>query len=148
MVDKETQIKVLLSGKALDFACETLGVKDMRTRKYVEVFTVSPEEVYEYTTIHGIPHSDSTGKNSLAEDFHYYEEEGKWYTFFRERGHIFDEKCFDDDELGKKYIVTTLLQLSGTGLYYKNDAYTLGNKKDKTDESAHCLVLFVYFFTS
>lgn len=117
MVDKETQIKVLLYGNALAFACETLGVKDMRIRKYAEVFTVSTEEVYEYTSIHGIPHSESTSRNSLAEGFHYYEEEGKWYTFFRERGHIYDEKNFDDYELGKKYIVTTLLKLSGTALY-------------------------------
>lgn len=117
LVDKETQIKVLLSGNALDFACETLGVKDMRTRKYAEVFSVSPEEVYEYTSIHGIPYSESTSEHSLAEGFHYYEEDGKWFTFFRERGRIYDEKSFDDDELGKKYIVATLLKLSGTGLY-------------------------------
>lgn len=116
MIDKETQIKILLYGNPLDFACKTLGVRDMRTRKYSEVFTVSNEEVYEYTSIHGIPHSDSTSRDSLVEGFHYFEEEGKWYTFFRERGYTHDEKCFDD-ELGKKYIVTTLLKLSGTGLY-------------------------------
>lgn len=117
LIDKETQIKILLYGNPLDFACETLGVKDMRTRKYSEVFTVSNEEVYEYTSIHGIPQSDSTSRDSLVEGFHYFEEEGKWFTFFRERGNIYYEKNFDDSELGKKYIVTTLLQLSGTGLY-------------------------------
>ena len=117
LIDKETQIKILLYGSALDFACETLGVKDMRNHKYSRVFTVSKEEVYEYTSIHGVPQSDSTSRYSLVEGFHYFEEEGKWYTFFLERGHIYDEKNFDDYELGKKYIVTTLLQLSGTGLY-------------------------------
>ncbi|MEK5068639.1 hypothetical protein [Sporosarcina sp. FSL K6-1508] len=117
MVDKVTQIKVLLYGNALDFACETLGVKDMRYHKYSKVFTVSEEEVYEYTSINGIPQSEATGRNSMAEGFHFFEEEGKWYTFFRERGYIYHEKNFDDYEIGKKYIVHTLLQLAGTGLY-------------------------------
>ncbi|ARJ37683.1 hypothetical protein SporoP8_01570 [Sporosarcina ureae] len=117
LIDKETQIRVLLYGNALNFACENLGVNDMRTRKYAEVFTVSNQEVYEYITIHGLPQSVSIDKKGRGEGFHYYQEDGKWYTFFRERGQIFNEKTFDDEELGKRYIVTTLLQLSGTGLY-------------------------------
>lgn len=117
LVDKDTQIKILLYGNPLEFACETLGVKNMRDHKYSKVFTVSEEEVYEYTAINGIPHSDSTSRYSMAEGFHYFEEAGKWYTFFRERGTIYHEKNFNDYELGKKYIVHTLLQLAGTGLY-------------------------------
>ena len=117
LVDKETQIQILLYGNALVFACETLGVKDMRTRKYSEVFTVSNEEVYEYISIHGLPLNKSTRKERLVEGFHYYKEEGKWYTLFTERGRTFYEKVFDDEEQGERYIVTTLLQLSGTGLY-------------------------------
>lgn len=117
MVDKETQIKVLLYGNPLDFACETLGVKDMRYHSYSKVFTVSKEEVYEYTSINGIPQSDSTSRYSMDEGFHFFEEEGKWKTFFRERGYIYHEKNFNDYELGENYIVHTLLQLSGTGLY-------------------------------
>lgn len=116
LVDKETQIQILLSGNALQFACETLGVKDMRIREYAEVFTVSMEEVYDYALKHGFPQSDSM-KNPLIEGFHYYEKDGKWHTFFRERGQTFDEKNFDDKELGKRYIIKTLVQLSGTGLY-------------------------------
>ena len=53
----------------------------------------------------------------MEEGFKFFEEEGKWYTFFRERGYIYHEKNFDDYELGKKYIVLTLLQLACTGLY-------------------------------
>lgn len=117
MIDKETQIKVLLYGNPLKFACETLGVTNMRHHKYSEVFTVSKEEVYEYTSIHGLPKSETSGKDSLWEGFHYYKEEGKWYTFFRERGQVFDKKNFEDEELAKKYIVTTLLKLRMTGLY-------------------------------
>lgn len=117
LVEKETQIKILLYGDPLRFACETLGVKNMRHHKYSDVFTVSKEEVYEYTLIHGIPQRESSSKHSLAEGFHYYKEEGKWYTFFKERDYIYNEKNFDDDELGKRYIVYTLLQLAGTGLY-------------------------------
>lgn len=117
MVNKETQIKVLLEGDTYAFACKTLGVVDMMKRQYAEVFTVSKEEVYEYTKIHGIPHRESTGKSAMNEGFHYYKEAGKWHTFFRERGMIYGEKTFEDDELGKRYIVTTLLQLAGTGLY-------------------------------
>lgn len=116
LVDKETQIKILLYGNALDFACKTLGVKNMRYHKYSNVFTVSEAEVYDYTLIHGIPQSDAT-RSSMAEGFHYFKEEDKWTTFFSERGSIFHEKNFKDDELGKKYIVHTLLQLAGTGLY-------------------------------
>lgn len=117
LVEKETQIKILLYGDPLGFACETLGVKNMIYHNYSEVFTVSEEEVYEYTLIHGIPQSESSSKDSLAEGFHYFKEEGKWYTLFRERGYKYNEKNFDDDELGRKYIVRTLLQLAGTGLY-------------------------------
>ncbi|WP_277587422.1 hypothetical protein [Psychrobacillus antarcticus] len=117
LVDKETQIQTLLYGNALVFACETLGVQDMRTRKYSEVFTVNNEEVYEYISIHGPPQNKSTSKGSQDEGFHYNMEDGKWFTFFRERGQIFDEKSFVDEELGKRYVVKTLLQLSGTGLY-------------------------------
>jgi len=40
LVDKETQIKILLYGNPLDFACETLGVKNMRYHNYSKVFTV------------------------------------------------------------------------------------------------------------
>ena len=60
LVDKETQIKILLYGNPLDFACETSGVKNMRYHNYSTVFTVSKEEVYEYTSINAIPQSDST----------------------------------------------------------------------------------------
>lgn len=58
LIDKETQIKVLLYGNPLKFACETLGVENMMKHKYSNVFTVSKEEVYEYTSIHGIPKVD------------------------------------------------------------------------------------------
>ncbi|MGO1059940.1 hypothetical protein ACTL32_12470 [Planococcus sp. FY231025] len=117
LVDKETQIQILLQGNALQFACETLGVKDMRIREYSEVFTVSMDEVYAYALKHGLPQSGSTREDMLIEGFHYYKKDGKWHTFFRERGQTFDEKNFDDEELGKRYIIKTLVQLSGTGLY-------------------------------
>lgn len=55
MVDNETQIKILLSGDPLKFACKTLGVKDMKNHIYSEVFTVSKEEIYEYVLINSIP---------------------------------------------------------------------------------------------
>ena len=61
----------------------------MRNHKYSKVFTVSDEEVYEYISVEGLQHSDSASKYSLNEGFHYFEEEGKWYTFFRERGCIY-----------------------------------------------------------
>lgn len=62
MIDKETQIKVLLYGNPYKFACETLGESDMRHRKYLEVFMVSQKEVIEYTTVHGIPQSGLTNR--------------------------------------------------------------------------------------
>lgn len=114
MIDKETQIKVLLYGNPLKFACETLDVNNMMHHEYSEVFTVSKEEVYEYTSIHGIPES---GPMNRDPGFYYYEEEGKWYTLLKERGQVFDEKNFEDEKLAKKYIVTTLLQLRMTGSY-------------------------------
>lgn len=117
LVDEETQIQILLYGDALTFACDTLGVKDMKIRKYVEVFTVNTDEVFEYVLTHGLPQSEPPGSAALAEGFHYYKKEGEWITFFTERGRTFNEKNFDDEEEGKRYIVTTLLQLSGTGLY-------------------------------
>lgn len=117
MIDKETQIKALLGGHAYELACKTLGVDNMKHRKYAEVFTATEAEVYEYTEKHGLPQSEATSKDSLQEGFHYYYEDGKWHCFFRERGMIFDEKTFEDSEQAKKYIVRTLIQLAGTGLY-------------------------------
>src|SRR5690554_3688220 len=114
---KKHKIKILLHGNPLDFACKTLGVNNMINNKYSEVFTVSKEDVLEYTAIHGLPHSKRTNKNALGEGFHFFKEDGKWTTFFRERGRIFDKKTFQDDKLAHEYIVTTWLQLCGTGLY-------------------------------
>src|SRR5699024_4006198 len=113
LIDKETQIKVLLYGDPLGFACERLEVKNMIHHQYSQVFTVTYEEVLAYTVRHGLPKTPDT----LTEGFYYYKEKGIWYTFFRERGKVYYEKNFDDDELARKYIVRTLLQLAGTGLY-------------------------------
>lgn|SRR5690625_348780 len=93
LVDKETQIKVLLYGDPLRFACETLGVNNMLHHNYSEVFTVSKEEVFAYTESHGILQSASSNQYSLAEGFHYFKEEGKWYTFLG-RGILFTMKRF------------------------------------------------------
>ena len=101
LVEKETQIKILLYGDPLCFACKTLGIKNMRHHHYSEVFTVSEEEVYEYTLIHGNPQSESSSKHYLAEGFHYFKTEGKWYTFFTERGYIYNEKNYDEAKLLK-----------------------------------------------
>ena len=117
MVDKETQIKILLCGNPLKFACKTLGVKDMENHTYSEVFTVSKEEIYEYVLINGIPENYSTSRYSMSDGFHFFEEDGVWYTCFRERGYIYDDNFFNNHELGQKYIVNTLLKLSGTGLF-------------------------------
>lgn len=119
MVDKEKQIKVLLYGNPhpFQFACETLGVENMYDHRYSEVFTVSKEEVLAYTAFHGLPHSERTGKEDRNEGFHFYEENGEWITFFRERGQIYDEKKFKDSKLAHHYIVETWLKLGGTGLY-------------------------------
>jgi hypothetical protein len=117
MVDKETQIKILLSGDPLRFACKTLGVKDMSNNKYSEVFTVIKEDIYEYVSNNGIPQNISTSRNSLSDGFHFYEEDGRWHTCFMERGIIFDENVFDDFKIGQKHIIDTLLKLTGTGLF-------------------------------
>lgn len=119
MSDKETQIKVLLEGRGrvYDYACQTLGVNNMMHHSYKEVFTVSEADVYEYIQKNGLPESEDTGRDSLKEGFHYYKEDGRWHTFFRERNYIFDEKSFEDDNDAKKYIAGRLIRLSGTGLY-------------------------------
>lgn len=117
--NKEKQIEILLEGRgrAYDYACQTLGVDNMMHHSYADVFTVSEAEVYEYILENGLPESGDISKDSLKEGFHYYEEAGKWHTFFRERNYIFDEKSFDDDIEAKKYIAGRLIRLAGTGLY-------------------------------
>lgn len=40
MIDRDTQIKVLLYGNPYQFACHTLNVSDMRNHSYEDVFTV------------------------------------------------------------------------------------------------------------
>lgn len=117
--DKEKQIKVLLGGRgrAYDYACQTLGVDNMMHHSYADVFTVSEADVYDYILKNGLPESEDTSKESLKEGFHYYKEDGRWHTFFRERNYIFDERSFDTDNDAKKYIAGRLIRLSGTGLY-------------------------------
>lgn len=117
--DKERQIKVLLDGRgrAYDYACQTLGVDNMMHHSYSDVFTVSEADVYEYIVNNGLPESADTSKASLKEGFHYYEEDGKWHTFFRERNYIFDEKSFEDSVEAKKYIAGQLIRLAGTGVF-------------------------------
>ena len=117
--DKEKQIKVLLGGRgrAYDYACQTLGVDNMMHHSYADVFTVSEADVYDYILKNGLPESEDTSKESLKEGFHYYKEDGRWHTFFRERNYIFDERSFDNDNDAKKYIAGRLIRLSGTGLY-------------------------------
>ena len=117
--DKEKQIKVLLGGRgrAYDYACQTLGVDNMMHHSYADVFTVSEADVYDYVLKNGLPESEDTSKESLKEGFHYYKEDGRWHTFFRERNYIFDERSFDNDNDAKKYIAGRLIRLSGTGLY-------------------------------
>ena len=117
--DKETQIKMLLGGRgrAYDYACQALGVDNMMHHSYADVFTVSEADVYDYVLKNGLPESEDTSKESLKEGFHYYKEDGRWHTFFRERNYIFDERSFDTDNDAKKYIAGRLIRLSGTGLY-------------------------------
>lgn len=117
--DKEKQIKVLLGGRgrAYDYACQTLSVDNMMHHSYADVFTVSEADVYDYVLKNGLPESEDTSKESLKEGFHYYKEDGRWHTFFRERNYIFDERSFDNDNDAKKYIAGRLIRLSGTGLY-------------------------------
>ena len=117
MIDHKTQIEVLLYGNPLQFACKTLGVPNMRHHSYADVFTVSRAEVLAYTAVHGIPEQFSSESDRLKDGFHYYEECGTWYTFFRERGMTFDQKKFADESVAKEYIVSMLLKLTMTGLY-------------------------------
>ncbi|OIN66373.1 hypothetical protein BLD48_11280 [Exiguobacterium sp. KRL4] len=117
MIDHKKQIEVLLYRNPLQFACETLGVPNMRNHSYADVFTVSRAEVLAYTAVNGIPEQSSTESNRLLDGFHYYEERGTWYTFFRERGMTFDQKNFSDETIAKEYIVSMLLKLTMTGLY-------------------------------
>ncbi|MCD2137784.1 hypothetical protein [Salinicoccus halitifaciens] len=117
LIKKEIQIEVLLYGDPFGFACEMLDVENMRSNSYSEVFTVNFEEVYEYIQLHGLPQTESSSRHPMTEGFHYYKENGRWHTFFKERGCIFDEKSFDEDESGKRYIVRTLLKLRGTDLF-------------------------------
>ena len=120
IIDKETQIKVLLYGSFSDpykIACCVLGVDSMRDSNMSDVFTVTFEEVYQYAKIHGIPKSDYKKDGPLSDGFYYYQQDGVWHTFFKERGKIFDKQEYLDDEAGKRAIVLTLLQLCCTGLY-------------------------------
>jgi len=115
MIDRDTQIRVLLHGNPYQFACHTLNVSDMRNHSYADVFTVAETDVLAYTEEHGLP--DSPDIDQLTDGFYYYEEQGTWHTFFRERGITFDAKQFSDTQTAKTYIVSMLLKLTMTGLY-------------------------------
>ncbi len=117
MTETEKQIVTLLSGNPLKFACEKLGVRDMSKHSYSQVFTVTRSEVYEYVRKYGIPQNYSNSRNSLTDGFKFFEEDGKWYCCFRERGICFDEKELDNYDTGLIYITDMLLRLSGTGIY-------------------------------
>lgn len=70
-------IKALLWKNAYNLACRSLGVNDMRSSRYADVFTVSEEEVVEYVLKDGIPENEQTNPNLLQEGFHFYKEDGK-----------------------------------------------------------------------
>lgn len=117
MPDKETQIKALLWGGAYDLACSTLEVSNMKHSRYSDVFTVSAAEVVEYVLKHGIPEKELIKNKKYVEGFHFFKEDGKWKTYYYERGITSDEKTFEDDTEAKKHIALTLIRLAGTGLY-------------------------------
>ncbi|WP_214845518.1 MULTISPECIES: hypothetical protein [unclassified Exiguobacterium] len=115
MIDHDTQIKVLLYGNPYQFACLTLNVSDMRNHSYADVFTVTEADVFAYTEKYGLPASPAIDR--LTDGFYYYEEQGTWCTFFRERGITFDTQQFSGTQTEKTYIVSMLLKLTMTGLY-------------------------------
>lgn len=117
MIDKTTQIKVLLGGKAYDLACQTLGVDNMRDSKYSDVFTVTERQVHEYVFINGFPNGETPKEERGTEGFHFYEERGTWHTWYKERNIVSDKKTFEDSREAKRYIATMLLRMAGTGLY-------------------------------
>lgn len=117
MDSKEEQIKILLNGDPLRYACRALKVKDMRNHRYSEVFNVSRDEVIQYVKEKGLPFDYSHSRFSITDGFKFFEEEGKWYCCVRERGIVFDEKEFEDYDEGLAYITNMLLRMSGTGLF-------------------------------
>ena len=117
MIDKTTQIKALLGGSAYDFACQTLGVYNMRDSKYSDVFTVTERQVHEYVFINGFPNGETPKEERDTEGFHFYQERGTWHTWYKERNIVSDEIKFEDSRKAKRYIATTLLRMAGTGVY-------------------------------
>jgi hypothetical protein len=117
MAPKEEQIQALLSGDPLRYACEKLQVETMDGRSYAAVFDVTKTDVFAYVRAHGLPFDCSHGRNSTDDGFRFFEEEGKLFCWFQERGIIFDEREFTDYDAGLIYITEILLKLSGTGLY-------------------------------
>lgn len=114
---KKEKIIALLKGEAYKFACNYLGVKDMTSKPYSQVFDVTREEVIEYVIENGLPYNYSNSRNSLTDGFHFYKEDEKWFTCMMERGFCFDEKVFNNHQEGLIYITDMLLKLSGTGLF-------------------------------
>jgi hypothetical protein len=73
--------------------------------------------VFMWVRKNGIPRNYSTSRNSMTDGVKFFEEDNKWYCFFRERGINFYEKEFSDYDEGLLYITDMLLKLSGTGLF-------------------------------
>ena len=118
MTEKEEQIRVLLAGNPLEYACKKLDVEDMREHRYSEVFTVTRQEVQEYVREHGLPVDISFSSLASPQDgLFFYESGGEWLVYFGERGKRFDSRTFDSYNEALPCVVDWLLKLSGAGMF-------------------------------
>ncbi|SHI67001.1 hypothetical protein [Desulfosporosinus lacus] len=117
MDPKEVQVKILLAGNPLKYACKQLGVSSMVYSNYSEVFDVSIEEVVHYVRQNGFPTGTFLTRNSYFDGIRFYEENGKWYFHYQERGKVTGKMEFDTFEEALEPITRIVLRMSGTGLY-------------------------------
>jgi hypothetical protein len=121
-MNEEAQIRALLTGRALEYATQALGISHMARRSFREVFTVTRAEIDAYVAQHGIPKNTVSLTDDAGEGIHFVRREEKWSIYWAERGVRYDEELFGSESEACSALVTWLLRSSGTGIDFSEDA--------------------------
>jgi len=113
----ERQILALLTGRALQLACEWSGKTTLDGSEYASVFTVEPEAVHDYVLRNGVPRGAWSDRPGSHDGLYMVEDHGKYSVYYQERGIMFDESFFRSRREAEVALVNQLLAHCGAGLY-------------------------------
>ncbi|MBL7181340.1 MAG: hypothetical protein ISS65_14210 [Desulfobacterales bacterium] len=117
MYTKDKKIKALLTGQACKIMENALGDK-ATTNSYKDFFDVKRNEIDEYIERNGVPTGSYKKLTSMKDGYYLIFENGLWGVYYQERNIVFSKKEFKKEKEAVDYLVTLLLNASGTGLEF------------------------------